>query len=166
MCHAAEVPGSPTSRSARCRLPHRGVTRKEETLLLIRSVYFPSGFVDDILNRCHLFIRALFNYAITQGLAHDRVHISAAIYPDPHVWLGEFTNSWAGGLVAFTRLVNPEYISETLQMLLVKLHIHKQVIYENTPFWKKRRNHFFLILSCLMDYVHIGSSQQQQQQKL
>lgn len=44
---------------------------------------------------------------------------------------------------AFTSLVNPGYIWETLQTLLVSALIHKQVIFKNTLF----TNHFVVIAS-------------------
>lgn len=55
------------------------VARSAETLFFYFFncyVYFSSGFADDILNRCHVFIRALLIMLSTEGLAHDRAYIS------------------------------------------------------------------------------------------
>lgn len=54
------------------------VTRKAEMLFFIRLVYFSSGFVEHILNQCHVFIKALLIMLSPWGLVHDRAYISAA----------------------------------------------------------------------------------------
>lgn len=82
ICHAAEVPGSRGSHTARRLLLRRGAkasdTRSKKMLFLNRSVYFSSGFVDGISNQCHVFIRALLIMPSPRGLAHGKVYISAA----------------------------------------------------------------------------------------
>lgn len=47
-------------------------------LFFFHSVYFFSRFVDDILNQCRVFMRALFIMLSPWGFAYDRVSISAA----------------------------------------------------------------------------------------
>ena len=113
---------------------------KQKMLFLNHSVYFSSGFVDGISNRCVLK-RALLIMPSPRGLAHGKVYISAADAQLHTCGCDSLQTLGSGGLV-----LSPVWLTQGTSerhsthcwwsYTHTHTHIHKQVISEKYAVYK------------------------------